>query len=162
MQDAKKESDANLPLFRPEAISGRQYGRFGKVLIHQPIGYTVTACIAVALALMIASFAYFGTYTKKSTVSGLLVPESGVLRVSSSSAGYVSEIHVAEGQRVKAGEPILVISGARFSSAGNTQALILDQLDRRVYLLERSKSLSQDRLISQRKLSTHRFEAIDD
>lgn len=71
-------------MFRPEAMASTQVNRFGRVLIQQPLGYTVSALLAVALIALIAAFAYFGTYTRKATVTGLLMPEQGIFRLASS------------------------------------------------------------------------------
>lgn len=88
------------------------------MLIHQPVGYTVTAIVSIALIIIVGAFAYFGAYTRKATVTGLLMPERGMLRLSSSAAGFISEVRVTEGQVVEQGDVLFVVSGERLSSAG--------------------------------------------
>lgn len=54
-----------LTLFRPEVSNAKNEQRFGRVLIHQPWGYGVAAILASMLILLLMSYAYFGTYTRK-------------------------------------------------------------------------------------------------
>ena len=108
-------SDA-LALFRSEAISAKNEQRFGSVLIHQPWGYGVAAILAGALILVVLIYSYFGTYTRKATVGGLLMPEQGMLRLTSPTTGLLTEVFAHEGQIVGGGEDLFVISGERVSA----------------------------------------------
>lgn len=142
--------DEDAPsLFRSEVLAATSTRRFGNVLIHQPWGYRLAALLAAALTLLILAFAWWGTYTRKTTVNGLLTPEQGLLRLTASAVGMLSEIHVSEGDEVAAGEPLFVISGERRSVAGATQALIADQLQQRMSLLSRNRALAERRLAGQ-------------
>ena len=112
------------PLFRPEALAARQTQWLGSVRLSQPIGYSLTASVGLAVAVGIGLFAAFGTYTKKATVPGLLAPGSGALRLTAATAGTLVDLRVSEGARVAAGDVLFVISGERVSELGETQALI--------------------------------------
>lgn len=149
-------------LFRPEALAAAGSRKFGAVLIHQPWRYSVVAALAAALILLAAAFAYFGTYTRKATVSGLLTPAGGMLRLTAPGAGLVSEIHVDEGQAVAAGEPLFVISGERLSADGGTQAAIAVQLRQRLALVERNRQLAGERLAGQLRMLDGRLASIAD
>lgn len=75
---------------------------------------------------------FFGSYTKRSTISGQLVPVGGQVKVYVPQAGIVFEKFVHEGQRVKRGEPLLTISSERYGSdAEPVQAGISRQLEHR-------------------------------
>lgn len=108
------------------------------------------ATVAVALGL----FATFGTYTKKATVIGQLVPTGGVLRIthsagSTNASGVLINARVKEGDRVQAGDVLFVISGERaMESAGNrseAQAVISQALKIRLDGTERDAALSRQR-----------------
>lgn len=142
-------SAAATPLFRPEAIAAVQEQRFGNVLIHQPWGYRVAALVAGLLIVLIAAFAYFGTYTRKATVRGLLMPEHGMLRLTATGAGLLTQVRAMEGQQVAKGDVLFTISGERLSGAGGTQAMIADQLGQRLNLLLRNRTLADERLKGQ-------------
>lgn len=154
--------DDEAPLFRPEVAAAHSARQFGNVMIHQPWGYYATTLCAAGLIALVMAFAYFGTYTRKASVSGLLMPEQGMLRLSAPGAGMVKEVLATEGQEVSAGASLFIISGERLSEAGATQELIAEQLRHRLVLLERNKQLATDRLTGQQRMLDKRLATITD
>ncbi len=123
---------ADIPLFRREALDARQTNGLGVIVLVRPISFTVLTCLATALAVSVAAFFFFASYTKRSTISGQLVPVGGLVKVYVPQAGIVFETFVHEGQRVKRGEPLLTISSERYGSdAEPVQAGISRQLEHR-------------------------------
>ncbi|CAI8914546.1 membrane fusion protein [Pseudomonas chlororaphis] len=123
---------ADIPLFRREALDARQTNGLGDIVLVRPISFTLLTCLATALAVSVAAFFFFGSYTKRSTISGQLVPVGGQVKVYVPQAGIVFEKFVHEGQRVKRGEPLLTISSERYGSdAEPVQAGISRQLEHR-------------------------------
>ncbi|MFA2532910.1 HlyD family secretion protein [Pseudomonas chlororaphis] len=119
-------------MFRREALDARQTNGLGDIVLVRPISFTVLTCLATALAVSVAAFFFFGSYTKRSTISGQLVPVGGQVKVYVPQAGIVFEKFVHEGQRVKRGEPLLTISSERYGSdAEPVQAGISRQLEHR-------------------------------
>lgn len=153
-------SDENTSLFRTEVISFSRQQGMGHVLTHQPWGYRVAAALAGVLIMLILAFGYFGTYTRKATVNGLLVPENGMLRLTASSTGLLTDVKVVEGQQVKAGEVLFTISGERLSVVGGAQKLISEQLNQRLLLMERNRALADDRLAGQLRMADSRLAVI--
>ncbi|MFA5630677.1 MAG: HlyD family efflux transporter periplasmic adaptor subunit [Porticoccaceae bacterium] len=151
----------NPSLFRAEALSSQNSAHLGRVLIHQPWGYTVAATVSGILILLVISFAWFGTYTRKTTVSGLLVPAEGVLRLTAPGTGTLSQVNVTEGQRVEAGDRLFILSGERLSSSGGVQESIGKQLHRRLAILKRNHVLIDDRLAGQMRMLDSRLATID-
>ncbi|PPU63998.1 HlyD family secretion protein [Xanthomonas codiaei] len=71
-----------------------------------------------------------GSFTRHEAVNGALVPDRGLLTLTPLSAGLVSKAFVAEGAMVRAGDPMLEISGEQDSTAlGDTQASVISQLE---------------------------------
>jgi membrane fusion protein len=78
----------------------------------------------------------FGSYTKRSTVSGQLVPDTGVLKVYAPQAGIVVTKHVREGIWFKKGDILYLTSSERQTSTqGDIQASISRQVALRVQSL---------------------------
>jgi membrane fusion protein len=101
------------------------------------------------MGLLILSFLLMGSYTKRSTVSGQLAPDIGVLRIYTPQAGIVLKKHVREGQSVTQGELLYVVSSERQSNTGGgIQATISHQVELRQQSLHdelsRTLSLQQD------------------
>lgn len=155
-------TDEELPLFRREAVAAKGHQRLGSVLIHQPWGHSVAALLAALMILLVVAFGYWGTYTRKATVNGLLMPEHGMLRLTAPGTGLLKELRVVEGQLVEQGEILFVLSGERISGGGATQALIAEQLRQRHVLLERNRALADERLHTQLRTLDSRLAALAD
>lgn len=56
---------------------------------------------------MIIAFAIWGSYTKRSTVQGQLIPQSGLIQVYTTQSGTILKKNVYEGQSVKTGDILL-------------------------------------------------------
>ncbi len=148
-------------LFRQEALDAQATQWLGTIRIAQPIGNYTAASMALAIIVLIALFAFLGTYTKRATVPGLLEPAGGTLRLTTPASGAVIAAHVTEGQHVAAGGVLFVLSGERMSSSGATQAMIGVQLDARNATLARDVKLSSERHESRIRTTRERLAAID-
>lgn len=116
-------------LFRQEAIDARRGEWLGTINVATPLSRWVWTLLGMSLAVAIIAFLVFGHYTKRQSVSGQLVPSTGLLGVTTVSAGTVTQVFVHAGERVHAGDRLLEISGERDSATlGNTRAAISNQL----------------------------------
>ncbi|MCB1740215.1 MAG: HlyD family efflux transporter periplasmic adaptor subunit [Gammaproteobacteria bacterium] len=114
------------PLFRNEAIEARRERVLGEVLYITPLSYWLFTGFAALLAIAIVVFATLGHYTRKAQVSGYLVPDQGLIKVYAPTTGVVVEQHVEEGQQVRSGDPLYVISmeqGSRESASPQADTL---------------------------------------
>ena len=136
----------DTPLFRPEALASQRVNWLGKIVLVQPVSFTVLTLIAVVFSTAVILFFAFGNYTKRITVSGQLVPYSGQLKIHSPQFGLVLERFVSEGQAVKKGDKLLRLSGDRYSGDSSpVQEKVSDQLSQRL------QSLNQE-LVKQKEL----------
>ncbi len=71
------------------------------------------AGVSAVIGLVVVLFMTLGNYTRRSTVTGQLVPSAGVIRVFTPQVGVVLEKAVAEGQAVKKGDVLYVLSSDR-------------------------------------------------
>jgi len=97
-------------LFRPEALAGRQQAWLGSLQLMQPLSMRLMSLFALCAVAAVIAFLNFGQYTRKARVSGYLVPDRGVLRVSAPQAATVLERRVSEGQAVHAGDVLFVLA----------------------------------------------------
>jgi membrane fusion protein len=97
-------------IFRPEVAEAQRQSWLGQVQLVRPLSLTLlTSGVVLALALVIA-FLFFGEYTRKARIGGVLVPDLGVIRLVPPVQGRVLERHVQEGQAVRAGEVMFVLA----------------------------------------------------
>lgn len=152
-------------LFRPEALAAKSNQWLGNVRLTQPIGYALTGFAGLGVAAVLGLFGAFGTYTKKATVIGQLAPTGGALRITQASSGNLIEARVKEGDRVRAGDVLFVISGEREievrGERRETQAMIARELSRRAEIGGRDALLSAQRARERTASLTVRVEAID-
>jgi multidrug efflux pump subunit AcrA (membrane-fusion protein) len=98
------------PLFRAQALkyaTVRQYGSI--VLLRPPILSWLTALLCL-VALAILLFFSLASYTRKEQVSGVLMPNGGLIRVQATQAGVMRQVRVTEGQEVRAGDVLFVLA----------------------------------------------------
>ncbi len=119
---------ANQPLFRHAALNAQKNHWLGTILLARPVSYLLLTGLAIIFALIVVVFMACATYTKRSTVMGQLVPETGLLKVYAPQLGLVVEKKVQEGQLVKQGDILFVLSSERYSDGqGSVQASISAQ-----------------------------------
>ena len=124
-------------LFRPEAIRGQQQAWLGSIQLIRPVSFALLTTLVLAVAALVALVLVEGRYTRKAHVSGFLVPDKGVLRLLPQLAGTVLERRVAEGQAVRQGDILFVLSTDRATLGGDTQAMV------QTSLAARGKSLQE-------------------
>lgn len=107
-----------MGLFRKEAIDNHNDTAYGHVIIPTSFGITLSAATTILLMILIIAFLYFGEYTKKAHLPGIIMPSSGLIKITSQYNGYVTDLLVSEGQHVQAGTPLYHVSGERYNGQG--------------------------------------------
>lgn len=134
------------PLFRPEVLEAKRTSWLGEISLAQPIRLWALTLFAALAALAVALFLVFGTYTRRSSVTGQLVPTKGLATVLAPATGVVSQLDVSEGERVTAGQTLAVVIVPRTTLASGNTADALE-----VRFQQRQGSL-QSALAAQRQL----------
>jgi membrane fusion protein len=78
--------------------------------------------LGVLLAAIVFGAVIFllnASYARKSTISGLLVPDQGMVRAAVQATGSLQSVMLKEGDRVTAGDRIAVVSLAAITEGGN-------------------------------------------
>ncbi|MFO1218587.1 MAG: HlyD family efflux transporter periplasmic adaptor subunit [Burkholderiaceae bacterium] len=118
-------------LFRAEALEARRRQWLGEVRLVRPVGLSVLVALLVASALATGAWFVLGQYTRKAHVVGVLVPDRGWVRLVAPEGAMVVERRVAEGQAVKAGDVLFVLSLDRQTRSGAAQQRVQRSLDQR-------------------------------
>ena len=66
-------------LFRKEALEAQQVSALGRILLFTPRIADVLIALVLLFTFLLLLFVIFGSYTRKATVYGELVPVSGVI-----------------------------------------------------------------------------------
>jgi membrane fusion protein len=132
-------------LFRHEALQNRETAWLGQVVLIRPLSITVLSFLAALIALSLVAILFWGEYTKTASVTGYLVPDRGLTKVYPPQLARVIQSQVTEGQRVRQGDVLFVLSSERANSAQEeTQATISQKLRLRLESLRGDVGKQQD------------------
>jgi membrane fusion protein len=121
-----------VSLFREEALSASRVQWLGDIILIRPLTFSFLTATAAMLALLVAALFFFGSYTKHSSVTGQLMSDLGVVKVYTPQPGIVLTKLVSEGQSVRQGEVLYIISSERQTTTSSAvQEAISQQVARR-------------------------------
>ncbi|WP_180028105.1 HlyD family secretion protein [Acinetobacter sp. YH16032] len=131
-------------LFRDKAIDAQKSKWIGEVILIRPFSFTVLTIVVAIFTVLLVSFIFFGSYTKRTSVKGLLIPNTGLIRVYSAEGGTVSEKFVKEGQLVENGTPLITLKMTRYNSTGNYNESVQKQIELKKQSLDTEKNKLKD------------------
>ena len=124
-------------LFRKEVVAQSSSQWLGVVRLATPISHRIWTVTALGVAVSIIAWLFLGSYTRREHVTGMLVPQAGLMNVSSPSAATVGSVLVSEGDQVRAGQPLVTLSAERASETlGDMGRTISEQLHQQKAALE--------------------------
>jgi len=143
----------DAPLFRLQAIEYAATRQYGTVLLSGVRSHRLLTSLFLCLALALIAFFILFSTARKAQCLGVLLPTDGVLRVVPGQAGVVIERRVREGQSVRAGDVLFVLSGERSTSAADlaqktVSSLIADRRDSLDAERRQARLQSQQRIAS--------------
>ena len=109
----RASGEESTALFRQEALDARRPQQYGDIVLLPGAWSRWTAIAALAVVVGLVLLIGWGNYTRRSTVTGQLHPSEGLIRVTASQPGVVVERHAVDGQKVRRGEVLFVVSGDR-------------------------------------------------
>ena len=164
MSQQVANSDApGTPFFRPEALEQQKARWLGEIKLAHPFSFWLIGALAISLAACILCFLFFASYTKRATVVGRLMPETGPLSWSAdavfaapeeraaierlgqntliaSQGGRLAEVKVVEGTQVKAGDVLFVLSLDREGERVSHEGAVAEKINARKVTLETERS----------------------
>lgn len=134
----------STPLFRQEALDHQSNRLFGEALIIWPVSLKLITLGAVLAGAAFVAFSIWGEYTRKVHVTGFLAPTKGFVKVHAREVATILERRVEEGQLVKKGDILFVLSSDRggMSGIGAGQVAVTETRRRREALLEEKSKLA--------------------
>jgi membrane fusion protein len=134
---SKPSNASHTALFRQEAVSALRAQPYGDITLVPGASSRWVAlagfCIMAALLALIS----IGSYTRRTTVGGQVYPSEGLIRVVAAQPGTIVEQLVQDGQTVKRGSVLFVLSGDRLGSDNHDyQRSIATQIESRRRSLE--------------------------
>ena len=103
-------AESELPLFRPEVLEAKTQQWMGTIVLRQPVSDWVLALLASGITACLIGFLFLGSYTRHELVSGQLIPSQGLLPLTATSLGVVTNVRVHEGESVEKDQALVDLS----------------------------------------------------
>ncbi|MBP7914661.1 MAG: HlyD family efflux transporter periplasmic adaptor subunit [Vitreoscilla sp.] len=144
-----------MTLFRKESLHNQRRAWLGSIQLVQPVGLAWLTFWVLATLAVVSTFLFWGEYTRKAHLTGVLVPDRGLIRIAAPVAGTVLALNAREGQAVREGDPLFTLNVQSPMLAGPAQAELqqtfrsrlrsLDEaaLQARALLLQRQTALGE-------------------
>lgn len=120
-------------LFREEALEHRKDRLFGEVILLQPLSMRILVGVATAICLVIIAILFWGTYARKETVKGIVVPDKGIVKIyapQQNTLGTIASVQIHEGDVVQAGQTLLTLLSERsLQGGGDIDSVSLHELE---------------------------------
>lgn len=145
------------PLYRQQAVDFANTRQYGTIILASYLSHRILTTFFCTIAVAIVVFFIFFMTTRRADAPGVLLPSEGLIRVRPGQVGIVTQVRVKEGQKVKAGDVLFVLSNERNigtlrSAESTVTELLQDRRDSyRDELLQASQQSSQRVLAAQRK-----------
>ncbi|QIL21159.1 HlyD family efflux transporter periplasmic adaptor subunit [Thermomonas sp. HDW16] len=137
-------------LFRKEALAARRTQWLGAISLAQPLRLWVLTLGAGMAALTVVLFLVLGSYTRRSTVTGQLVPNKGLVTVLAPATGVISQLDHTEGDTLQAGQRLAVVVTPRVTpEGGDTQVAFAQGMEQRHDGLVSMQAAQQSQLQAQ-------------
>ena len=131
-------------LFRPEVIRNHRSARLGGIAISQPLGAWLLTLAAAGMAAAIVAFLLLGSYTRRASVAGQLVPLQGVVTLPAPVTGIVERLDAAEGDAASAEQTLAIIQAPRaMPESGNGGAALEQQIRQQKASLKAAQDAQQ-------------------
>src|SRR4029079_19756106 len=98
------------------------------------------------ICLLVLSILFWGTYARKETVHGYLLPDKGLVKTYAPQSGTIAKVHVREGDDVIEGQTLITILSERSVQGGSD----IDTLQ--LQELQSTLAHQQERIASEKSL----------
>jgi membrane fusion protein len=137
-------------LFRRQAVDHQRERFHGAIILTRHWSFTALTIVLACLAIAIPIFAATAGFTRKEAVTGVLVPDKGLIRLVAPQAGIVTAAPATDGQAVRPGEILFVLSGERANALGSTESTVAQTLRNRQGQIEQQLQQLEQQTSAQR------------
>jgi membrane fusion protein len=109
-------------MFRKEALDAKKQKLHGDVFLTQPISFILVSILLFSILLIIIVLLITGSYARSEQVNGHVVPSKGMVRIQASQFGTLENVYIKEGENVRAGQQLALITVSQTSLDGDFYA----------------------------------------
>lgn len=152
-KEEQKEEQKDPPLFRKEALEHKKGSFLGKTLIISPISFYVWTFVFFFVAVTIGLFLYYGSYSKHYQVTGILIPNKGLIHVYPKNPGIITKKYVKQGDKVSKGQLLYLISTEQHTlSEQSAHAQQIELLEKQIEVQKNRFDIAKKNLSKFKKL----------
>lgn len=156
-QEKPPEPEKTVPLFRQQAVAYQSRSLDGEVLLSLSMRMRVLIVLAIVAIAGAVVFAAKASYARMETVSGWVVPEAGLIRVTAPQGGVVETLPISEGDQVQAGQSLARLRLSSDIASGNAGQALEEQLRLQIEAVSAQAEAEREKLIAQEEsLKTQR------
>ena len=116
-------------LFRPEAVEHHGRRLYGEIILATSLKSWILTALVTTIVAVIGLALAFGSFPRKETVYGQIVPSQGLSKVIVETGSVISAVHVRLGQKVARGDLLLTLQPQnRQQDGADTNLLLLAEL----------------------------------
>jgi membrane fusion protein len=132
--------------FRPEVMEAKKSSMWGTVLIKPNVFYERAFAVIFFTTFLFILLLFFGRYSTKETVQGLIEPKEGLLSLYAPQTGYIEKLSVQQGDSLQAQETVVIISSKQRLDQGiDYDELLRQQLkEDEQRMLARGKQIEEE------------------
>ena len=124
-------------LFRDKAVDVVSLRLVGAVSLAQPLSLSVTIFLLVTIVTTVVVYLSLSSFTRKESVQGYLRPDKGLIKSYTNSNGTVEKIHVAEGDLVNRGDPLVTMVTRLYQVSGEDLSVaLIEELNQQLIILD--------------------------
>ncbi|NLD39624.1 MAG: HlyD family efflux transporter periplasmic adaptor subunit [Desulfatiglans sp.] len=136
-----------LPLFRKQAVDHQRERLYGEIILTQPVSYYVLSGFLVLITIIAIIFLVGHNYARKEKVSGIIVPQQGMVTVFPPQAGILAKLNVTEGVYVKENvELFSILIDQRTNGGEYIGQKIMEELNFQEDFLRKRLKIEQERV----------------
>lgn len=123
------DTNNNIPLFRTSAVDAFAKRSYGRPIAKMPRSWLYFSLMLLAMVGTAVWFLATSTYSRKEAALGWLAPKEGLVRVSVSQSGLVEQVLFEQGDLVKKGDALFILSqDKKLASGSGTADDLLEKL----------------------------------
>jgi membrane fusion protein len=141
-------------MFRKNALNKNKNDAFGEVIVVPKASFIISSILLTAIVASILIFISINSYEKKERVFGYLVPDKGLVKVTTPRDGFVKKVFFNNGEPIAKGEIIAVIQSQITDVLGITQSdgLVAEYAKQIVYLEQKLEQKKNTSLVDNKRL----------
>lgn len=132
-----------MTLFRKEVFEHKHQRLYGAVVLPTNVPYALLSGLIALLLVLIIGAAVFGQYSRSERAIGHLMPSMGLVKIQPLKSGTLTELYVAQGEKVAKGARLASLQSAAVTTSGlSVQQSGIDLLTRQIDLLAEKHRLA--------------------